>query len=74
MVDRVERLTNLLALLLETPTPLSLTEIAGQLQGYPEGEVARRGAFERDKRSLRDIGVPIETETVPSGAFAGQTR
>jgi proteasome accessory factor B len=74
VIDRVERLTNLLALLLETPTPLSLTEISGQLEGYPEGEVARRGAFERDKRSLRDIGVPIETEIVRSGAFAGQTR
>jgi proteasome accessory factor B len=74
VVDRVERLTNLLALLLETPVPLSLTEIAGQLGGYPDGEVARRGAFERDKRSLRDIGVPIDTEIVPSGAYAGQTR
>ena len=30
MVDRVERLTNLLALLLETNEPLSLIEIAGE--------------------------------------------
>jgi proteasome accessory factor B len=74
VVDRVERLTNLLALLLETSTPLSLTEIAGQLGCYPDSEVARRGAFERDKRSLRDIGVPIETEVVPGGPYAGQTR
>ena len=75
MVDRVERLTNLLALLLETNEPLSLIEIAGELDGqYPEAEQARRASFERDKAALRDIGVPIETEIVAGGSFAGQTR
>lgn len=75
MADRVERLTNLLALLLETTQPLSLVEIAGELEGqYPEGLTARRGAFERDKNALRDIGVPIETEVVAGGEYAGQTR
>jgi len=74
MADRVERLTNLLALLLETPEPLSLVQIAGELGGqYPEEHTARRAAFERDKAALRDIGVPIETETV-GGEYAGQTR
>jgi predicted DNA-binding transcriptional regulator YafY len=75
MVDRIERLTNLLALLLETTEPLSLVQIAGELDGqYPEREKARRAAFERDKAGLRDIGVPIETEIVGGGAYAGQTR
>jgi proteasome accessory factor B len=75
MTDRVERLTNLLALLLETPAPLSLVQIAGELVGqYPEDQSARRAAFERDKASLRDIGVPIETEMVDGGQYAGQTR
>jgi predicted DNA-binding transcriptional regulator YafY len=75
MADRVERLTYLLALLLETSRPLSLIEIAGELAPpYPESEVARRAAFERDKASLREIGVPIDQEIVPSGQFAGQTR
>lgn len=75
MADRVERLTNLLALLLETHRPLSLVEIAGELGGaYPEGLVARRGAFERDKAALRDIGVPIESEIVDGGEYAGQSR
>lgn len=74
MADRVERLTNLLALLLETPRPLSLVEIAGELHGmYPDGLAARRGAFERDKAALREIGVPIETEIVPGGEYAGQS-
>ncbi|HSM67831.1 MAG TPA: WYL domain-containing protein [Ilumatobacteraceae bacterium] len=75
MVDRVERLTNLLALLLETREPLSLVQIAGDLAGqYPEGDVARRQAFERDKAALRELGVPIESEIVDGGAFAGQSR
>ncbi|RLE23854.1 MAG: hypothetical protein DRJ50_05530 [Actinobacteria bacterium] len=75
MVDRVERLTNLLALLLETREPLSLVQISAELAGqYPDGEQARRAAFERDKAALREIGVPIETEIVMGGPYAGQTR
>lgn len=75
MTDRVERLTNLLALLLETPEPLSLVQIAAELEGqYATTERARRAAFERDKAALRDIGVPIDTEVVPGGPYAGQTR
>jgi len=75
MADRTERLTNLLALLLETPTPLSLTEIAGELAGqYPDKESTRRAAFERDKAALRDIGVPIDSDMVEGGEYAGQTR
>lgn len=71
--DRVERLTNLLALLLETPRPLSLVEIAAALDGqYAAGEGARRAAFERDKAALREIGVPIETEVL-AGNQAGVT-
>jgi len=74
MVDRVERLTNLLALLLETNRALSLIEIIGELSGqYPESEQARRASFERDKAALRDIGIPIETEIVAGGPYAGQT-
>jgi proteasome accessory factor B len=75
MADRVERLTNLLALLLETRQPLSLVSIADELSGqYPDGSAARRGAFERDKAALREIGVPIEQEVVSGVDEAGQTR
>jgi len=75
MADRVERLTNLLALLLETVEPLSLVEIAGELVGqYPESHTARRAAFERDKAALREIGVPIDQEIVAGGPYSGQTR
>ena len=55
MVDRIERLTNLLALLLETAEPLSLVQIASELDGqYPDDDWARRAAFERDKSVLRE--------------------
>ena len=75
MADRVERLTNLLALLLETSEPLSLVEIAAELDGqYPATDVARRQAFERDKQALRELGVPIDTEILAGGPYAGQTR
>jgi predicted DNA-binding transcriptional regulator YafY len=70
-VDRVERLTNLLALLLETPRPLTLVEIDQELRGqYVGKEATRRAGFERDKAALRAIGVPIET-TVLAGHQAG---
>lgn len=75
MADRVERLTNLLALLLETTRPLSLVEIAGELAGqYPDKDGARRAAFERDKAALRDIGVPIDQQMVAGGEYMGQTQ
>jgi predicted DNA-binding transcriptional regulator YafY len=71
--DPLERLTNLVALLLEARQPLTLEQIADALAGqYPTGETARRGAFERDKAALRDGGVPIETEVL-SGERAGTT-
>jgi len=72
MADRVERLTNLLALLLETRRPLTLHEIASELGGqYPDAAQARRAAFERDKASLRDIGITISSETF-GGDRAGE--
>ena len=75
MADRVERLTNLLALLLETSEPLSLVQIAAGLEGqYPDQDGARRQAFERDKAALRELGIPIDTEIVAGGPYAGQTR
>ena len=65
MVDQLERTTNLLALLLETRVPLTLDDIVNQLaRPVPGGHAAMRGAFERDKGLLRDIGVPIETEVL----------
>lgn len=73
MVEPLERMTNLLALLLETKQPLTLQQVASELAGqYPSTPPALRGAFERDKSVLREIGVPIE-QIVLSGDQAGQT-
>jgi proteasome accessory factor B len=73
MADPLERLTNLVALLLEARHPLTLEQIADALAGqYPAGLTARRGAFERDKVILREGGVPIETRVL-LGAAAGAT-
>ncbi len=62
-MERVERLTNLVAVLLDTRVPLTITEILDRVPGYPAGEAARQ-AFERDKRVLREEGVPVETEAI----------
>lgn len=61
-LDRLERVTDLLLVLLDTPRPLSLREIANRVPGYPETHGARRQAFERDKRLLRNEGVPVLVE------------
>ena len=65
MVDRLERLVNLTATLLDTRRPLSLDELSERVEPrYPEEKGARRRQFERDKETLRELGVPIRVETV----------
>ena len=63
-LDRLERLTDLVLVLLHTARPLTLDEIAREVPGYPDGHDARRQAFERDKRLLREDGIPVVTEAV----------
>ncbi len=62
--SRLERITNLFLALLETPRPLSLREIGVAVAGYPTEPTALRQAFERDKRTLRDEGVPVAVERI----------
>jgi predicted DNA-binding transcriptional regulator YafY len=73
VADRVERLTNLLALLLSTKEALTLEQINDRLQAYPEGEAGRR-AFERDKDLLRSEGVPVSIEYREGAGGAGAYR
>jgi proteasome accessory factor B len=63
--EKLERLLNLTALLLETRRPLSAAEIRDRIGSYPEDTDAFRRKFERDKDDLRGMGVPIAVETVP---------
>ena len=62
----LERLVNLVALLLDSPTPLTFDRIREKLaEGYGQGDPASaKRMFERDKDILRDIGVPIEVVAV----------
>src|SRR5487761_1582797 len=69
--DRLERMTNLVLVLLGTTRPLSLQEIRHSVSGYPEGREASRQAFERDKRALRDLGIPVSVEPVESAQQQG---
>jgi predicted DNA-binding transcriptional regulator YafY len=69
--DRLERMTNLVLVLLETTRPLTLREISGTVAGYPEGPEASRQAFERDKRALRELGVPLTIAPVESEQQVG---
>jgi predicted DNA-binding transcriptional regulator YafY len=64
MADRLERLTNLVAVLLETGRALTLEEIVERVPGYPAERESYRRQFERDKATLREIGVPIALESL----------
>jgi proteasome accessory factor B len=58
----LERLVNLVALLLEARVPLTFEQIHETLhEAYDQADVdTAKRMFERDKDVLRDIGVPIE--------------
>lgn len=70
-MDRLERLTNLVLVLLDAGRPVTLEAISTLVPGYPESHLARRQAFERDKRTLREEGVPISVEPVEPGGPLG---
>jgi predicted DNA-binding transcriptional regulator YafY len=58
---RIERLINLIAALLEAPRPIPVDEIRTKIAGYEQEDFENfRRAFERDKESLRTMGIPIE--------------
>ena len=64
-MDKLERLLNLTAVLLETPLPLSAEQLHRQVPGYPDALGAFRRSFERDKDDLREMGVPLRVVPVP---------
>jgi len=63
-MDRLERLINLTAALLEAERPLTADELHQRLPGYADSATAFRRAFERDKDVLREMGVPLVLEPV----------
>jgi len=69
--SRVERVLNLLALMLDTRIPRTREEYVREIAGYPTQTEANRRAFERDKEILRGMGVPITMETIGDGNEVG---
>lgn len=69
--DKFPRLLNLVMLLLNANSPISLDEIARRIGGFPDSQGARRQAFERAKKELRDLGIPIETRQIPGSEQYG---
>lgn len=63
-MDKVERLVQLVTLLLGAKVPMPFADIQGHMSEFydqSEGDAAKR-MFERDKDELRGMGVPIELE------------
>jgi predicted DNA-binding transcriptional regulator YafY len=62
MKNVLERLINLLAMLLTARRPVTADEIRRTIPGYsPDSDEAFHRMFERDKELLRSIGIPLET-------------
>lgn len=70
--DKLERLLNLTAALLEASRALTAVEIRERVPGYADNDVAFRRAFERDKEDLREMGVPVEVQVIVSGEVPEQ--
>ena len=71
-IPSAERILNLLVLLTESSVPLTLEQIFQKMSGqYVGTEQACRTSFERDKATLRGLGVPIVTHTL-GGNDAGK--
>lgn len=62
---KLERLMNLVAALLHTRTPLPADVLRERVGGYATDPVAAHRQFERDKKDLRLMGVPISVEAIP---------
>ena len=62
-VDRLERLTNLVAYITHAPRPVSFADIVQSVPGYEGEKASVRRTFERDKALLREeSGITISVE------------
>lgn len=67
-MSKLERLMNLIAMLLEARRPVTLEQIRNSIPGYQQASTASfKRMFERDKSELREMGIPIRVE--PLDAF-----
>jgi predicted DNA-binding transcriptional regulator YafY len=61
VISKAERLTKLVATLLDVSQPLSLRQIVEQVDGYPPAFESARVKFMNDRAELRDEGIEIDT-------------
>jgi proteasome accessory factor B len=62
---KLERLVNLLLMLLSARRPVTIEQIRSVVPGYDQDDdESFRRMFERDKEELRDLGVPLETRPI----------
>jgi proteasome accessory factor B len=67
-LDKIERLINLTACLLETRKPVPFESLKQTVyRGVSKGDISVRRMFERDKDELREMGIEIETVTSTLG-------
>ncbi len=64
--QKLERLLNLTAALLDTRRPLTVEEIGRLIPGYPDDPASFRRTFERDKDDLREMGISVDV-VYPNG-------
>ena len=65
-MERLERLVNLVAALLDAERPLTRDELRLRVGGYSDDPDAFRRNFERDKDLLRQMGMPLIVEPIDS--------
>jgi len=66
MSKRHERMVSLVTALLTTDRPLLRSELRDHIELYHDlSDDAFRRTFERDKRSLRELGIPIDVVDMP---------
>lgn len=63
-MDRLERLADLVAVLLDTRRLLTIDDILDAVPGYPPDRESARRQFERDKDALREAGIPLTVDPI----------
>lgn len=64
-VPKLERLLDLIAELLHAERPITADELHHRIPGYPSDKESFKRAFERDKKDLREMDIPLRIEPVP---------
>ena len=64
-VPKLERLLDLIAELLHAERPITADELHRRIPGYPPDKDSFKRAFERDKKDLREMDIPLRIESVP---------